>query len=101
MPGGVRKRGEGRRRVVGRRAGRLVHPSAPVQRADLEIAGAAAAILGSGLDELFTIEAHPRADDGEEMDHALADIYAPPTPLCASHAVMRLPRREPNPPPYA
>lgn len=31
----------------------------PVQRADLEVAGAAAMILGVGLDELFTVEAAP------------------------------------------
>jgi hypothetical protein len=33
--------------------------SEPVQRADLEIAGAAAAILGVGLGDLFDIEARP------------------------------------------
>jgi len=32
---------------------------APVQRADLEIAGAAAAVLGVGLDDLFQVEATP------------------------------------------
>jgi len=47
--------------------------AAPVQRADLEIAGATVAILGIGLDELFTIEARPRTDDGE----AEADILRP------------------------
>ncbi len=47
--------------------------AAPVQRADLEIAGAAAAILGIGLDELFTIDARPREDEGEEA----ADILGP------------------------
>jgi hypothetical protein len=31
----------------------------PVQRADLEIAGAAAAVLGVGLDDLFRVEATP------------------------------------------
>jgi hypothetical protein len=38
---------------------------AAVQRADLEIAGAAAAILGVGLDDLFTIEARPSTEDNE------------------------------------
>ncbi len=37
--------------------------AAPVQRADLEIAGAAAAILGVGLDDLFTVEAVSVADE--------------------------------------
>lgn len=37
--------------------------TAPVQRADLEIAGAAATILGVGLDDLFAIEAVAVADE--------------------------------------
>jgi hypothetical protein len=43
---------------------RLTQPAA-VQRADLEIAGAAATILGVGLDDLFTVEARPSTDDSE------------------------------------
>src|SRR5688572_31898945 len=39
--------------------------SAAVQRADLEIAGAAAAVLGVGLGDLFDIEATPLAPAGE------------------------------------
>ncbi len=39
--------------------------AAPVQRADLEVAGATVAILGIGLDDLFTIEAHPYNRDSE------------------------------------
>src|SRR5579871_6508148 len=39
--------------------------AAAVQRADLEIAGATASILGVGLDDLFTIEAYSDSDDGE------------------------------------
>ena len=42
--------------------------SAAVQRADLEIAGAAAAVLGVGLDDLFDVEATP-----------LAPVSAPPS----------------------
>lgn len=37
----------------------------PVQRADLEIAGAAAAVLGVGLDDIFEVRATP-VDEGEE-----------------------------------
>jgi len=37
---------------------RLTHAS-PVQRADLQVAGATAAVLGVGLDQLFTVEATP------------------------------------------
>lgn len=40
--------------------------TAPVQRADLEIAGAAASILGVGLDDLFTVDA--RSNDDSEAD---------------------------------
>ncbi|MBI4491961.1 MAG: hypothetical protein HY690_04125 [Chloroflexi bacterium] len=42
----------------------------PVQRADLEIVGAAAAILGVGLDDFFTVEAVPveAAAEAEESD---------------------------------
>lgn len=44
----------------------------PIQRADLEIAGATATLLGVGLDDLFTIDAHPE-DRGDEADlHILA-----------------------------
>lgn len=39
--------------------------AAPVQRADLEIAGAIAAILNIGLDDLFTVDAVPVEEDGE------------------------------------
>ena len=42
---------------------RLAAPEA-VQRADLEIAGAAASVLGIGLDDLFAVEAVP-ADEAE------------------------------------
>ncbi len=41
--------------------------AAPVQRADLEIAGATAAVLGVGLDDLFTVEAVSK-DDETEVD---------------------------------
>ncbi len=37
----------------------------PVQRADLEIAGATAAVLGVGLDDLFTVEAVSSDDETE------------------------------------
>jgi hypothetical protein len=43
---------------------------APVQRADLEIAGATAALLGVGLDDLFAIEAVPVAN-GQSQDAML------------------------------
>jgi len=39
----------------------------PIQRADLEIAGAAATVLGVGLDDLFTVDAvSVDAHDGED-----------------------------------
>ena len=40
--------------------------AARVQRADLEIAGATAAVLGVGLDDLFAVDARPADDNGEE-----------------------------------
>jgi hypothetical protein len=45
---------------------RLTQP-APIQRADLEIVGATAAILGVGLDDLFTVNA-VAADEDDEAD---------------------------------
>jgi len=39
---------------------------APIQRADLEIAGAVTAILGVGLDDLFRVDAVPVDGDSEE-----------------------------------
>lgn len=45
---------------------RLAHDE-PVQRADLAVAGAAAAILGVDLGDLFEVEAVP-VDEGEEVD---------------------------------
>jgi len=45
---------------------RLTQP-APIQRADLEIAGATAAILGVGLDDLFMVTA-VAADEDDEAD---------------------------------
>ena len=39
--------------------------AAPIQRADLEIAGATATILGVGLDDLFAVEARSADDNGE------------------------------------
>lgn len=39
--------------------------AAAIQRADLEIVGATATILGVSLDDLFTVEARSHADDGE------------------------------------
>ena len=44
---------------------RLAQP-APVQRADMEIAGAAATILGVGLDDLFVVDAVAVDDDAAE-----------------------------------
>jgi transposase len=41
--------------------------STPVQRADLEIAGAAAAVLGVGLDDLFYVETSAGDDDREPL----------------------------------
>ncbi|MFN8559539.1 MAG: helix-turn-helix transcriptional regulator [Dehalococcoidia bacterium] len=57
--------------------------AAPVQRADLEVAGAAAAILGVGLGDLFDVHAVPLDDNqtlnGAELDsaqsHRLADLF--------------------------
>ena len=43
---------------------RLTQP-APVQRADLEIAGATASILGVGIDDLFRIETSFTEDEGQ------------------------------------
>jgi hypothetical protein len=43
---------------------RLTQP-APIQRADLEIVGATAAILGVGLDDLFTVNAVATDEDPE------------------------------------
>lgn len=37
--------------------------STPVRQADLELAGAAAAVLGVGLDDLFTVAALPGPDE--------------------------------------
>lgn len=45
---------------------RLTHVE-PVQRADLEIAGAAAAVLGVGLDDLFDVQVS-LTDEGEEAE---------------------------------
>src|SRR5260370_30565616 len=39
--------------------------AAPVQRADLEVAGATATVLGVGLDDLFTVDARSADDNGE------------------------------------
>jgi hypothetical protein len=41
--------------------------AAPIQRADLEIAGAVATILGVGLDDLFSVEA-VAVDEQSEAD---------------------------------
>jgi transcriptional regulator with XRE-family HTH domain len=56
---------------------------APIQRADLEIAGATAALLGVGLDDLFTVRAVPVDDDVEmpadlsaEENMRLAELFA-------------------------
>jgi hypothetical protein len=55
---------------------------APVQRADLEIAGAAAALLGVGLDDLFAVEAVPVGGDSlpealsSEQSRRLAALFA-------------------------
>ena len=40
--------------------------STPVQRADLEIAGATAAVLGVGLDDLFRVETSSDHEDAEK-----------------------------------
>lgn len=42
--------------------------STPVQRADLEIAGATAAVLGVGLDDLFRVETSPEVDEAPLLD---------------------------------
>lgn len=47
--------------------------STPVQRADLEIAGAAAAVLGVGLDDLFTVDAVSINDETESPILGLVD----------------------------
>jgi transcriptional regulator with XRE-family HTH domain len=52
---------------------RLTHAD-PVQRADLEVAGATAAILGVGLDALFSIEATPI---GEEVHDPTSSYLTP------------------------
>lgn len=62
-------------RQIRRRFGVSVDPKSlyrltydePVQRADLEIAGAAAAVLGVGLDDLFEVKAIP-AKESEELE---------------------------------
>ena len=58
---------------------RLTHPE-PVQRADLEVAGAAAAVLGVGLDELFEVQAQPVEASGgsdltPEQSHRLSELF--------------------------
>ena len=51
--------------------------AAPVQRADLAIAGAAAAVLGVGLDDLFRVEATPVGPTTTAADaHDLAPAQA-------------------------
>ena len=45
--------------------------SAPIQRADLEIAGAAAAVLGVGLDDLFNVKAVSAAEGDWAETHIL------------------------------
>ena len=62
---------------------RLSHADA-VQRADLQIAGAAAAVLGVGLGDLFRVEATPVAVDADEhvsdleaeQSQRLAELFA-------------------------
>jgi hypothetical protein len=78
-------------REIEARFGRSVNPKTlyrltqalPVQRADLEVAGAAAAILGVGLDALFRIEAtpvsarpDPAAEFGPEQGERLAELFS-------------------------
>jgi Cro/C1-type HTH DNA-binding domain len=61
-------------RLIKQRFGLTVNPktlyrftsSDPVQRADLEIAGAVAAVLGVSLSDLFDIQATPVSQDSEE-----------------------------------
>jgi hypothetical protein len=77
-------------RRIARRFGLSVDPKTlyrlastePVQRADLEIAGAVAAVLGVGLDDLFDVHAVPVADEesaaGEldpEQSRRLAELF--------------------------
>jgi hypothetical protein len=50
---------------------RLTHAD-PVQRADLEIAGAAATILGVGLDDIFDVQATPTAGTSDAIEYALS-----------------------------
>jgi len=50
---------------------RLTHAS-PIQRADLQVAGATAAVLGVGLDQLFTVEATPVNAGLEEPESLLS-----------------------------
>jgi len=65
-------------RQIERRFGLSVDPKTlyrltaadPIQRADLEIAGAVAAVLGVGLGDLFDVHAIPTEDD----EHAAADL---------------------------
>ena len=75
-------------RQIKRRFGLSVDPKTlyrltyaePVQRADLEIAGAAAAVLGVGLDDLFEV----RVDGNTVREHHLAGKPAPDTFLMAA-----------------
>jgi transposase len=60
---------------------RLTHAE-PVQRADLDIAGAAAAVLGVGLDDLVDVRTTPvdedeeaRTDLGPEESQRLAELF--------------------------
>jgi hypothetical protein len=77
-------------RQIERRFGLSVDPKTlyrltyaePVQRADLEIAGAAAAVLGVGLDDLFEVRATPvdevaeaRRDLGPQESRRLAELF--------------------------
>jgi len=48
--------------------------AAPVQRADLEIAGAIAAILKIGLDDLFAVDAVPVEEDGAAESRILGPV---------------------------
>jgi hypothetical protein len=50
---------------------RLTHAD-PIQRADLEIAGAAATVLGVGLDELFDVQATPALELPPEEEPLLS-----------------------------
>ncbi len=49
---------------------RLTHAD-PIQRADLEIAGAVAAILGVGLDDIFDVRVTPLSTNGDVADDDL------------------------------